>query len=160
MSEIADDGFKDFLGKLTTNAGVERGLSVAELLEHLGDKKGIKVWMVIHGMVAISKVDARIVSYDRSDVEGIEDYILQCESGGQFFPISAKLLSPQNHEIMKDRHGINLSRVFKTEKERDAYYEDIVFVVDSDTESAAFLTRRVQQQFLEGLRQQWKKRNQ
>ena len=160
MTELADDGFKAFMSGLTENAGTDRGMSVPELLEHLGDKKGVKVWMVIHGMMSISKVDARILSYERQDIEGVEDYILQCEAEGQFFPISAKLLSPQNQEVLKARHGINLSRVFKTEKERDAYYDDICYVVETDTESAAYMTRRVQHQFLEELRRQWKKRNQ
>ena len=160
MTELADDGFKAFMSGLTENVGTDRGMSVPELLEHLGDKKGVKVWMVIHGMMSISKVDAHILSYERQDIEGVEDYILQCEAEGQFFPISAKLLSPQNQEVLKARHGINLSRVFKTEKERDAYYDDICYVVETDTESAAYMTRLVQHQFLEELRRQWKKRNQ
>jgi hypothetical protein len=160
MTELADDGFKAFISGLTENAGIDRGMSVPELLEHLGNKKGAKVWMVIHGMVLIYKVDACILSYECQDIDGVEDYILQCEAEGQFFSISAKLLSPQNYEVLKARHGINLSRIFKTKKERDTYYDDICYVVETNIESTTHMTRLIQHPFLEELRRQWKKRNQ
>lgn len=158
-NDNTNGAFDNFFKKLVSNPGIERGLSLYEMMQYLGDTAGKQVFLVVHGTSSITRVNTRILTYERSDAEGVLDYMLHCQTDGTNFKLSAKMLTPQNNEILKSNYGINFSRLFTDAKERDAYFEDLMYIIETDAEAIKFISKKVQSEFLEELKKQYKKRN-
>jgi hypothetical protein len=117
-----------------------RGLSYEEFSEYIRvHRSGFNIFVLLQGSTSITKIDAFVMASEQYVHDGgIDDWKLKCVIKDKELSISAKLLTKMNTELYDI--GENATRVFFYKEERDSYYEDVNFIIDTAVEKSIYDT--------------------
>jgi len=137
---MTDQNYLKFMNGPVADSLQGRGLSYEHFSEYIRiHRSGFNIFVLLQGSTSITKIDGFVVSSEQYVHDGgIDDWKLKCIIKDKEITISAKLLTKMNAELYDI--GENATRVFLTQEERDLYYEDVNFIIDTAVEKSIYDT--------------------
>lgn len=137
---MTDQKYLQFMAGPVADSINGRGLTYAVFSEYIQkNRMGFDIFILLQGSNSITKINARVIGSEQYVHDGgIEDWKLLCKIADKEISISAKLLTKMNREDFDI--GDNATRVFFEKQERDMYYDDVCFIIDTAVEKSIYDT--------------------
>jgi hypothetical protein len=135
---MTDQNYLKFMNGPVAESLKGRGLSYEFFSEYIRvHRSGFKIFILLQGSTSITKIDALVKGSEQYVHDGgIDDWKLLCMIKDKELSISAKLLTKMNTELYDVVE--NATRVFLNQEERDFYYDDVDFIIDTAVEKSIY----------------------